>query len=362
MLISACIILSTISSEPKEFRKWGLETVDLIQKELYLADRGLYAEESTSSGPPPTHPAFTWSVGVMLQALNAAALTDKKYQPILSRYVDAIAVYWNTKGPVPGFDVLPTPKPKDRYYDDNEWMVLGLVSASDILKSPRALEIAKDAFKYVMSGEDAKLGGGIYWRESDRASKNTCSNAPAAASALALFEKTGERTYLQTAEELYGWTKEHLLDPSTGLYWDNVALDGSVQKWIFSYNTGLMLRTAAMLYKCTKKEEYATDVKAMQESSLRRWTDADGSFTDDVKFMHLLTENWLLAYKLVPGTVDPRPVLEKGLRRLHDISRDASGHFGNKCNEIPKDGGYSPFKLIDQAAAARAFLAAYNNE
>jgi hypothetical protein len=346
-----------MTSPVPEYRKWGLETIDLIQKELFLPEKGLYAEEA-KPGQPLGQPAFTWSVGVMLQALNAAAKADPKYRPALQRYVDAIPCYWQPEGPVPGFDVLPMPKGKDRYYDDNEWMVLALVTAGDILKSKRPLELAQESFAYVMSGKDDKLGGGIYWRESDKASKNTCSNGPAAAAALALFEKSGDRKLLQTAEELYAWTKGRLRDPSDGLYWDNVNLNGRVQDWKFSYNTGLMLRTAALLYRYTKREEYAVDAREMQASSLKRWTDAEGSFTDDVKFMFLLTENWLLAQKLVPGVQDPKPALEVGLRRLHDVSRDSQGHFGNKCNDIPKNKGYSPYKLIDQAAAAQAFLTA----
>jgi len=361
MLIPACFILSAVPFSPAEYRKWGFETIDLIQKQLFLPDRRLYGEEAKAS-EPPLHPAFTWSVGVTLQALNAAASSDRKYRPLLQRYVDEIGCYWQTEGPVAGFDVLPMPKSKDRYYDDNEWMVLALVNSSDILKSKKALEMAKNAFAYVMSGKDSKLGGGIYWRESDKASKNTCSNGPAAAAAIALFEKTGDRALLETAQELYAWTKDHLRDPTDGLYWDNVALNGRVQKWKFSYNTGLMLRSAALLYKYTKRDDYSVDAREMQASSLKHWTDADGSFTDDVKFMHLLTENWLLADKLIPGIQDPKPTLEAGLRHMHDLSRDPLGHFGNKCNDVPKKGNYSPFKLIDQAAAAQMFLSAARYE
>jgi hypothetical protein len=361
MLISAYLMLTTVPFSPSEFRKWGFETIDAIQKELFLPDQHLYAEEAKPS-ESGTHPAFTWSVGIMLQALNAASVLDVKYKPALQGYVEAVSSYWQTAGPVPGFDVLPMPKSKDRYYDDNEWMVLALVSASDNLKSKHALEMAQNSFAYVMSGKDSKLGGGIYWRESDKASKNTCSNGPAAAAAIALFEKTGDRTLLETAEELYDWTKEHLRDPSDGLYWDNVSMNGRIQKWKFSYNTGLMLRTAALLYRHTKKDNYAADAKEMQASSLTHWTDANGSFTDDLKFMHLLTENWLLAYRLVPGIQDPRLTLNTGLRRMHDTSSDSLGHFGNKCNEVPKSTPYSPFKLIDQAAAAQMFLAAARYE
>src|ERR1700730_7244450 len=103
MLISACLMLSTIPFSPSEFRSWGFETIDLIHKELFLPDRQLYVEEA-KPGVPSAQPAFTWSVGVMLQALNAAAISNREYRPILQKYVEAIAGYWQTEGPVAGFD------------------------------------------------------------------------------------------------------------------------------------------------------------------------------------------------------------------------------------------------------------------
>lgn len=358
-MFTVCLALSIGASRP-DFRKWGIETLELAQSELLIDGRGLYAEESRP-GEPPRNVAFTWSVGVMMQALDAAAQTDRAFRPRLERYLDATGSYWNTTGPVAGYDVLPGPKPMDRYYDDNEWMVLALADASRILKSAAPLERAKAAFRYVMSGEDSVLGGGIYWKESQKTSKNTCSNAPAAAASLALFELTGDRDYLDIAERLYDWTKAHLRDPSDGLYWDNVSLDGRIQKWKFSYNTGLMLRDAAELYRFTKRSNYAADAREMQAASLTHWTDRYGSFTDDVKFMQLLLSNWLLAYRLVPDIKDPRATIEMGLTRLHDVSRDSLGHYGNKCNDVPTGGPYSPFKLIDQAAAAQMYLRAAMN-
>ncbi len=338
-----------------DFRQWGLQTVDGIRKEFLLPDGGLYGEEIKVDGRP-TSVAFTWSVGVLLEALDAAAAADPRYRRPMEDFISATRVYWNTTGPVPGYDVLPAPKPVDRYYDDNEWMVLGLAEAARVAGSKRYLDFAIETFRYVMSGEDAKLGGGIYWHETDKRSKNTCSNAPAAAGAIAIYEETKDAAYLQAAERLYAWTKEHLRDPLDGLYWDNESLDGKVQKWKFSYNTGLMLRTAAELYHITGRQEYAQDAKEMQSASLQHWTDAQGSFTDDVKFMQLLVGNWILAFRLVPDIQNPWSVIELGLTRLHDVSRDALGHYGNKCNDVPNGKPYSPYKLIDQAAAARMYL------
>ena len=82
--------------------------------------------------------------------------------------------------------------------------------------------------RFVLSGEDERLGGGIYWRENTRDSKHTCSNAPAIVGCLLLHGATGDAEYLTTAKRLYDWTRERLQDDRDGLYLDNVNLAGEV--------------------------------------------------------------------------------------------------------------------------------------
>ena len=337
-----------------DFRKWGLDCIQQIQRDFYDERSGLYGEERTQSQRAKM-PAYTWGVGVMLQALNAAARTDSAQRSSLSHYIDSTTIYWNVVGPVAGYDVQPMPKSMDRYYDDNEWMVLGLVEATQTLESKGPLHLATDTYRYVRSGLDSRLGGGVYWRESDHASKNTCSNGPAAAAALALYDETGNSGYLDDAKAIYAWTYDHLRDPLDGLYWDNQHLTGRIEKTKWSYNSGLMLRSAANLYRITHDLRYA---KEIQNSSLKKWVAANGTLTDGGKFIHLLLENWLTAFRLVPGTADPRPAIDRALRWLHQNGRDHFGRYGDGWDHQAPPEGYSNFNLIDQASVARAYLLA----
>lgn len=354
MLHAALLAIAMTPTTSPDFRGWGLEALQRVQTDLLMPDGLLYGEEA-QAGRRPTTEAFNWGVGVMLQALNAAARLDVAYQAPLSHYVEAARRYWNDGPPVAGYDVHPMPKPTDRYYDDNAWMALALVEASDILGSEKDMEYAEEAYRYVLSGEDSKLGGGIYWRESDRPSKNTCSNAPAAAAALALYGKTGQSSYLADAERIYDWTREHLRDPKDGLYWDGISLDGTIEPTKWTYNSGLMLRDAVELLRATGRKGYADDAREIQAASLKRWV-VDGRLADEGKFFHLLLENWLLAYRSVPGTEDPRSAIRTGLAYLHNVSRDSHGHYGDRWDRPAPPGGYQVYKLIDQAAAARAYL------
>lgn len=96
---------------------------------------------------------------------------------------------------------------------------------------------AERIWEFIGSGMDDVLGGGIYWCEQHKDSKNTCSNAPAAVYALKLYAATGERHYLELGKALYAWTKRYLSDPGDGLYYDNMALDGTLVKTKYSCNS-----------------------------------------------------------------------------------------------------------------------------
>ncbi len=348
MLLVACAA-AIVMMKPNPFVGWGLETLDQIRKSYLLPGGKLFAdsiENGEKSGP-----AFNWGVGVMLGAMNGAARYRPDWKPRLRDYVEATRVYWNTKGPVPGYDVLPGPKDVDRYYDDNQWMVLALVEASEILKEPKFLGYAQETLKYVLSGEDKKLGGGIYWHETKKTEKNTCSNAPAAAACLAVWSHTKDPALLAKAKELYDWTKKHLQDPADGLFWDGINVNGHIGKDKWSYNTALMIRTAMGLWGATGEQKYLDEAQGMTKASEARWFDeATGAMKDEGRFAHLLLEAWAM----VPSST-ARPKIFRVLQALHLSGPDSAGRYGKRFDG-PPTAGQTKFELIDQASAVRAYF------
>lgn len=305
--------------------------LDTLRKEYYLPATRLYSER-----PDRKQPAFNWGVGVMLSALNAATKHDNAYRPWLREYADASRVYWNQGG----YDVLPAPKPLDRYYDDNAWMVLALVETHEILGDKKYLDWAKEALDFTLSGEAKE--GGIYWRESDRASRNTCSNAPSAAACLAVYKHTKDAKLLAKARELFAWTRKHLQDPADGLYWDALGNDGKLEKTKWSYNTALMIRTAAELRNLDPKFIDAEDLDRMIQASHKRWF-AKGRYDDVGRFAHLLLEGWLAAGN---RKLDYLSALED-LHRIRNPREFVPPHWGRDATEDNPE-------LLDQAAFARA--------
>jgi len=120
----------------------------------------------------------------------------------------------------------------------------------------------------MMTGYDTVLGGGIYWKETSRSTKNTCSNGPGVIVALQMYQATKDRSYLDTGLEIFNWTNEKLKTPS-GLFYDNISTkDGSISKAIFSYNTGTMLQSNIYLYECTGDKKYLNAATSIADSSL----------------------------------------------------------------------------------------------
>lgn len=350
ILIAAAILAGTPMNQT--FRQWGEETLDTIRRDYYIPAKGLYGE-AIVPGQPPKDIAFNWSCGVLLSALVAGARHNRKYDPWLRDFADNMHSYWNTKGPVPGFDVLPAPKPVDRYYDDNAWMAMALVETYEHLPDPKYLRWADETVRYVLSGESSDLGGGIFWKEAEKTSKNTCSNGPAAAACLAVYRHTQDKNLLDKAVQIYAWTKRNLQDPSDGLFWDSINLKGKIEKTKWSYNTALMIRTAVELYDITKLPSYREEALRMTRSSVSHWL-VDGRLRDEGRFAHLLYEAWLRVGSRL-GDASAADAAGAALRYLHDHVRSADGLYsGRWYGEAPKSN--AKVELIDQASVARAWL------
>lgn len=217
--------------------------------------------------------AYLWPFSGSFSAVNSLMELPKNrafYQKILDQRVlpGLMAYRDHSREPVGYASYINSAPVSDRFYDDNVWLGIDFTDSYVQTKKIDYLKQAKEIWTFVKSGEDEKLGGGIYWCEQKKESKNTCSNAPAAVFALKLFEATKDKEYLNEGRRLYEWTKAGLQDPTDNLYWDNIQLNGNIGKAKYSYNSGQMLQAAALLYKLTKEKKYLLDAQVLAKSCL----------------------------------------------------------------------------------------------
>lgn len=214
--------------------------------------------------------AYLWPYSGTFSAINAlaeshensrqSAWLDERVLPGLEEYKDTL------RKPEAYASYINREAPSDRFYDDNIWLGIDFTDSYLRTRQERFLQKALLIHRFIESGTDSLLGGGIYWCEQKKESKNTCSNAPAAVFCLKLFEATQDSSFLKEGRQLYEWTQTHLQDSEDGLYYDNIALDGRISKVKYTYNSGQMMQAAAMLYRLTKEDAYLKEAQRVAEA------------------------------------------------------------------------------------------------
>ncbi len=204
--------------------------------------------------------AYLWPTSGLFSGVNALlkATGDEKYRKILETVLlPGLECYYDTtRVPYCYQSYLVEAGHSDRFYDDNIWLGIDFLEIYGLTGNKSYLNSSEAIWKFLESGRDSVLGGGIYWCEQKKVSKNTCSNAPASVLALKLYETTGNELYLKAGKELYHWTKDNLQDTSDYLYFDNIKPDGKVDQTKYQYNSGQMLQAATLLYKITGESQY----------------------------------------------------------------------------------------------------------
>jgi len=294
--------------------RYGVEGSPLL-RENYPDDRAYRADYlADGTGEAPNAYSYLWPFSGMLSAMSALFETtgDRRYLDMLdNRILPGLDHYYDDSRLPAGFaSYVQSQEQSDRFYDDNIW--LGIDFAELYLSSgeQKYLDRAKVIWEFVKSGEDSLLGGGIYWCEQKKTSKNTCSNAPAAVFAFRMFEASQDSMYVEAGKRWYDWTKHHLQDPEDGLYWDNINLDGRVDKRKYPYNSGQMLQSAALLYRFTQDSSYLRDAQRIAASSYQCFFEAFTPLGDESFRLLKRSDNWFVA------------VMMRGYAELHRIDGD----------------------------------------
>ncbi len=214
--------------------------------------------------------SYLWPFSGMLSAVNALGKLEggkDKYNGSLQCVMAGLEKYMDGLRQPAAYQSYPFDfGGDDRFYDDNLWLGLDFIDAYELTEDGRYLKKAEDIFEFILSGWSGELGGGIYWCEQKKESKNTCSNGPAAVLALRLYEITGDKGYFDWGMKIYQWTRLNLQSPE-GVYWDNINLQGAVDKTAYAYNSGTMLNAAVLLYRITGDGEYLKEARRVAEAS-----------------------------------------------------------------------------------------------
>lgn len=239
-----------------------------LLRENYPSNIGDYTATYLASEEQKNMPnlySYLWPYSGTFSAVNALFETtsDANYKSLLdNKVLVGLEEYFDTRRTPEAYaSYINSAAQSDRFYDDNVWLGIDFTDVYTLTKEAKYLQKAQLIWNFIESGMDSNLGGGIYWCEQKKESKNTCSNAPGSVLALKLFKATKDSTYFAKGQHLYEWTKANLQDSTDYLYFDNIALNGKIGKAKFAYNSGQMIQSAALLYQLTGNENYLTDAQ-----------------------------------------------------------------------------------------------------
>ncbi|MCE6989332.1 glycoside hydrolase family 76 protein [Dyadobacter sp. CY323] len=311
-----------------------------IQKNFYEPSTGLFIETNGKNDKPHS---YLWPLCALIQAADEVetVLPGRQYlKPVLG----AIEQYHNTEAPAPGYQAYVTKEGKDsRFYDDNQWIGIACMDAYNRTADKSYLAVAEEIYRFQMTGYDMKAGGGLYWKEDEKNTKNTCSNGPGILLALQLYKITKDKQYLETGVQLYEWTKKNLRSPE-GLYYDAIKVPGlKIDSAKYTYNTGTMLQSTVLLYNLTGDQRYLEEAKLMAEAS-KKYFYKNGRLPDHYWFNVVLLRGFEELYK-VDKTAGDFQMFTDDAERIWKDEKDETGLLGRK-----------PVKsLIDQAAMLEMF-------
>ena len=129
--------------------------------------------------------------------------------------------------------------PSLRYFDDNNWIAIDLLDASQLLQDSSMLPTVERIFSWLVSGWDSAKGGGIIWADG-HADRPTVSTAPAITIGFRLAALTHNSYYSTWATRFYNWMNAVMRGPN-GLYYDHIDPVGKIDRDVVSYNQGVMI-------------------------------------------------------------------------------------------------------------------------
>lgn len=265
-----------------------------IQQHFFI-DSNHYYKETVVHEKDDRPVSFLWPLCALFQAHNEMENLPGK-NDLLQTDFSIIQQYHNSLPPAPGYASYPMEMGGgSRFYDDNQWIGITVMDAYQRKKNKQWLQTGQEIYRFMMTGYDTITGGGLYWQEDNKKSKNTCSNGPAIILALQLYQATKEKTYLDTALLLYNWVNAHL-QLSSGLYGDNISSTGVIDKKAYSYNTGTLLQSAVYLHECTGNKKYLQQANAIADSSAAYFL-ANQTFKDDYWFSAVLLRGYLHLFR-----------------------------------------------------------------
>lgn len=337
-------------------RKRARSAYDALQRHFHDPATGFYLETYPKTGDNPWSYVWPFSQAMIAtQTMAGIQGSGKRYDDAVKDRYTALEAYWNSGTEPKGYDSYlrpPAGQGGDKFYDDNEWIALGLLMRHYMAGrrgDQAAVQRAKEIFDLVVSGWDTDPShpcpGGVFWTQAPWSQdRNTVSNAPGAEVGLRLYLITGDDYYLDWSLKMYTWCRDYMLAPNK-LYWDHVDLAGNLNTVQWTYNQGVMIGAGALLYRATGDRTYLDHAEETAAAALDFYAAEDRYFTQPVFFHSIFFSNLLQL-----STISPDPAYRQAMEAYAD---EAYERFADRKTGLYHFNGEEPIELLQQSGITR---------
>jgi hypothetical protein len=300
-----------------------------MQKHFYVPDgKSLYRlTYPFSRGDKPY--AYLWEFSralvctLALAGVPAALVGGASYTAAVQSRFAGLAHYWDGQASPPAYDsYVIFDGGGDKYHDDNAWIALACIQQYR-MGLTTSLDRAKQLFTFAQSGWDANAHdpdpGGVFWvhQGSGRGLTNHDRGTGAAAGnaelGYHLHLLTGSASYdgdgvvsalpaSLGASNMVNWVNAYVDSgrSGSGLYWNVVRSDGSIDTNLWSYNQGVMIGANVLRYQLTANSSYLTHAAAIADNCLTTYGNFQGQ---PPSFNAMLFQNMLMLYPYASGSL-----------------------------------------------------------
>jgi len=357
--------------EELSYKEKAFATYEMIQQLYKKGD--LYKENFPEQNGDREY-SYLWPYVGMLTAGNV--LYELGYdREILDKQFTGLEEYYDNRDYLPTYQAYPVSGgATDHYYDDSAIVAMELINAYELTNESFYLERAKTVTDFIMSGEDSRMGGGLYWFEGQ---SDNCTNGPNCMKATntsaytayvtsKMYQLTNNEAYLTFAKRVYEWTYTTLRDPSDNLYWNDINI-GSEQinttKW--TYNAAMMIMSAVNLYEISDDQEYLDEAVTTARSAHSKFTKVTNGRIfyppNDSWFNVELLTAYIQLSQYDSKTKDYVEVFKDNMDYAWENARNNEGQFYEDWSGN-NEGRF--YWLLHQAALVEAFgrIAIYENQ
>lgn len=347
------------ASKQRLNRERAVASYEALQRSFYQADNKLYLEQYPRQANDNPH-SYVWPLREATAAtIDMAGLPEigGRYRGDVQERLQGLQHYWNGLKTPPGYDSY-TPPPLgqggDIYYDDNDVIGLELVRVYQMTGDQAVLDRAERVFELVSYGWDDDPShpcpGGEFWTQGTWYKPIRATNATALGAELALhlYELTGRRSYLDRGRQMYEWNRRCVLAPN-GLYWNDMDLDGQINKTLWIYNHGAMIGAGALLYHITGDVAYLHQAERTADAALEYYGDGGRYYIQPPIFDAIFFKNLLLLDSVHHDHRYRQAMQEYADRIWAGIRDPETGLF--------KFDAYRPVHLLEQSAMVQIYAA-----